>query len=750
VAIDYPSNGQATGDARRVSSFADTEPATKPRVLELPARLRYDMERGRNDMKRDAAKRRLCIRFERGETWWWVDERANLNLTPHITSPRGGGKPPHKVRNQYNFIRPIVEDKVSTATQRIPSYEVDPATTDPEDAGAAKLSEKVAVYGYEAWDFRRMAIDAVKTAIAHGGSSYTLVYWEPNVGPYTQVGGRWVGNGDVRWHVFNGNQVFWEEGCAYDDSPWWAVERAKVLDEVYAMPGYAGGELVPDAATSDIPTDRRPGERMVMVTDLFERPCPKYPEGRWFTISNGRQIIDARLLGDEEQAAQDSGYAWQDYPVRDVDGRVVDMPVLERLVYTHDPDDDDDLGLVWQLIDFQRSAQDCVNKMLEYKNRGLNLQMMAPVNSIITPPDDVPNSVRYYKLSPGGEKPQWEDPPSGQILNALMQIFNLVLEQMGRVASYEDVQASPNVAARTTAAVIEQSNARWQSFMGDLAKWHGGTMRRGLNLVARYYNEPRTLDIRGRMGWESIPDFRGAKLLGQTNVRVFVSSIDYLTKAQIMGRVQYYAAMQWITGEQAMAAIEGGLAEKLVEGYDQDVARVNRIIGHIRDGTVMDMPNRLDLVTQTMPAAPATDPATGQPVLDPTTGQPQMTPEQSQQNFIEVPIWMPADYDNIPVWRQQLGMWMKSLDFEQLTPPMQEVAKLMYAGLDKKEQERAVQQAQQQMSMAQQLGMGNAASPQGPPSTPSQPNAAGMPASGQNTPGTGPGDGQYAGASVSP
>jgi hypothetical protein len=57
---------------------------------------------------------------------------------------------------------------------------------------------------------------------------------------------------------------------------------------------------------------------------------------------------------------------------------VLDEPLIHRLVYTHDPDDDDDLGLTWQLIDFQRSAQDCVNKMLEYKNRGLNLQMLAP------------------------------------------------------------------------------------------------------------------------------------------------------------------------------------------------------------------------------------------------------------------------------------------------------------------------------------------------------------------------------------
>jgi hypothetical protein len=347
--------------------------------------------------------------------------------------------------------------------------------------------------------------------------------------------------------------------------------------------------------------------------------------------------------------------------------------------------------------------------------------MKAPVNSLITRPDDVPNSVRYYKLSPNGEKPEWEDPPSGQILNALQQIFNLIIDQMHQVASYEDVQAESNVAARTTQAVIEQSIARWQSFLGDLAEWWSRVMRHCLLLMARYYNEPRTLQIRGRMGWESIADFKGAKLMGQTNVRVFPQSLEYLTKAQIMAKVQYYAAMQWITGEQAMAAVEGGMAEKITEGYDQDVARVNRIIGRIRDGTVMDMPTR----TET------------QQVTDPVTGMP-------QQVTIEVPVWMPNDWDNNDVWQQQLALWLKTQDYEMLAalhPDRAEVAKLMWTGLQDLQAQQAQRAAQQQMMQAQSLGMGNAAAPQGPPTLPSLPNAAGMPASGANTPGSGPGPG---------
>ena len=46
-----------------------TPPERSP--LPVPPRVAARRSRrGRAEMKRDAAKRRLCIRFERGDTWW--------------------------------------------------------------------------------------------------------------------------------------------------------------------------------------------------------------------------------------------------------------------------------------------------------------------------------------------------------------------------------------------------------------------------------------------------------------------------------------------------------------------------------------------------------------------------------------------------------------------------------------------------------------------------------------------------------
>jgi len=681
---------------QRTGSYADTQPQGTVLAIPPPPSIHRALSRGRNEMKRDASKRRLCMRFEKGDTFTYLDTRGRLLEKDTALGPGRSGRPPHRSRNRYNFIRPIVEDKVSAATQRVPAFEIDPATTDPEDAGAAKMSEKVAIYGYDAWRYRQAIVDVVKTAIAHGGAGYVLPYFEPNVGPYTEVDGEYIGQGDVRLKTFNGNEVYWEPGVKYHASPWWATEQAQPVDHVKNMPGYAGGELVPDASASDIPNDVKPDQQLVMVTDFYERPCPKWPRGRWLTVANGRVIVDNRKIDPTSE------YPWQDYPLRDADGSVLDEPVLHRLVYTHDPDADNDLGLTWQLIDFQRSAQDCINKMVEYKNRGLNLQMLAPVRSLIDRPDDVPGTVKYYRLGPNGEKPQWEPAPDGQILNALLQIFRLIMEQMNAVSAYQDIQADPNVAAKTVGMALENARARWQSFLGDLAELHSRLMRHCLLLVARYYTEPRTLEIRGRMGWEAIPDFKGANLLHQTNVRVFPGSLEYLSRAQITAKVQFYATMGWISPQQAMTAIEGGQAEKLTEGYDLDVAKINRIINKIRDGTIMEMPTRIEMV-DSMP--------------DPVTGQTQKIPT-------EVPAWMPSEYDAVPVWIETLGNWMKTEDFENNPKEVQEVARLMWQGLQQLKDDQANREAARMQAQASSLGMGNAARPQ-TPQLPSLPNASG-------------------------
>lgn len=665
----------------------------------IPPTIQRALERGRKQMRANASRRRLCMRFERGDTYWFINGKNVLDFQSTVTTANGGhGKPPHRIRNTYNFIRPIVEAKVSAATQRIPSYDITPASSDPQTIAAAGLSERVALYGYDQWRLRDVSIKTVKLAIAGGGAGFAMPYFDPNVGPYTQVGNEWVGRGEIKVLVLNGNEVYWEAGCDFNDSRWYAIERARSIDDVKETPGFIQGEeLAPDASTSDIPNDRDGANNLVMVTEYFERPCPKYPDGRCLTIANGRPIVDYRFIDPAAPAI------WGPYPLQDTDGTVLDEPILHRLVYTHNQETDDDFGLVWQLIDFQRTAQDCYNKILEHKNRVLNPQMMAPVGSLISQPDDVPGAIRYYRPI-GGQAPVWEQPPP--VPGSLFQILERTVEDMRAVAADLNVDPAPNLAARTLQAGIEQSQNRWQSFLGDLAEWHSRLMRHCLMLTARYYTEPRLLEIRGLEGWESLSGFKGAHLMGQTSVRVLPNSLQPITRQGIQEKLTWIN-QNWpgfLSPEAALATLDSGSVDKLTQSYWLAVGRASSIIQKIRDGTVFEMPDR----TEMQPV----------PLPDGSTTMQEMT----------VPAFMPNDVDNLSVWKQVFSNFMQSDSFERLDQGFQAVANEIWAGLDQLEMRRAQKKAQMEMQFAQQQGMGNAARPQMGMTSPS------LPGSGQTPP----------------
>jgi hypothetical protein len=89
----------------RVGSYADVE----RKAIPVPPKITRALDRGRNKMKRDAGKRRLCMRMTRGDTYLYVDERGFMQSTPTVTYARGGGKPPHRSRKVYNFIGPVID-----------------------------------------------------------------------------------------------------------------------------------------------------------------------------------------------------------------------------------------------------------------------------------------------------------------------------------------------------------------------------------------------------------------------------------------------------------------------------------------------------------------------------------------------------------------------------------------------------------------------------------------------------------------
>jgi hypothetical protein len=461
---------------------------------------------------------------------------------------------------------------VSGATQKVPGYEVTPSTDDPEDEAAATLASQVAIYGYDEWRLRRHTTKAITNALVQR-EGFIMPYWDQNVGPYKldPATGKQKGRGEVKHLSLSRSEVMWEPGVDFDDSPWHAIERAMTPEAIKQIPGFIGMPLPADARTSDIPDGKR-SDTMTRLTEYLERPCPKYPEGRRCFIAANQIIVDYRKVDD---IAEDW---YEPYPCMDADGEVVDEPVIHRISYTVNPEGDD-LGLMERLIDLSRTIDDCWNKLLEWKNRCLMPQFIAPLGSQFANANDIPGFVYRYA---GSQAPSVA--PTPQVPSELVQMLELAIEHMRALAADIDVQPDPNLAARTANASIEQAQSRWQSFMGDVAEFHSRLMRHDLSIVAREYDEQRQIEIRGQYGPQPIPAFTGQALRSQVNVRVLPGSLETKSRQAIQQEIEFIQA-NWpgaITAEAALATIHGGSAEGLLRSYENDVAKAWRIVKRFR------------------------------------------------------------------------------------------------------------------------------------------------------------------------
>lgn len=600
-------------------------------MAKAPREVEDRVARGRARMRERAAENNECLRMVNNDQY--VFRTTNNQVVASPTLVGSGGRPAHRARTTRNLLVGMVQTEVSAATSRVPGYEVVPSTTDPEDVAAARLAGRVAAYGYDRWGLRAVTERVVAFAVTTD-AGFAWPYWDSTVGDRLTDDG--LHTGEVAVRVLGPNQVFWEPGVVFEEARWCGVDVAKPVDEVTAE--FPGVRVSADAQTDR--SQQSGQEKMALVTEYLERPSMRFARGRWLTLVGGEVVREA------------------DYPLS------WDEPALHRLSYVTVPDSDRDAGLVKYCLDAQRTFNDCVNKQIEWKNMALNPQVVIRNGQLLQPLTDEPGAVVNMW---GDADPQWRPVPA--IPPELTQMKEDARRDIRDIAAQNDIP--PQVeAGRAIQALIERDATRRQAFTARLAEFHSRLMRHCLLLVQSHYTERRLLRVRGRTGWENIRDFLGSQLRGQVDVVVLPGSLEYRTRQAVEQRVMNFAQLGWISPQAAMAAINGGHAEWMVEDYELDVARQNLEIQMMREGEI---------------------------------------PPDARE------------FDNHQVHVQVLESWMKTPDYAAQDETIQAAAenhrqqhKLLLA--QEREQEQQAQAAQ-----AEQLGMQNAARDQAGKPSPSLP-----------------------------
>ena len=176
------------------------------------------LDRGRNAMLRDASKRRLCMRFTRGDSYLYLDERGRDAVAPDRHLPSAAAASPRTAR-----ARSTTSSGRSSRTRSRRPRSASPTTRStrppptPRTPARRRCREKVSTYGYDQWRVRK-AVDRhrqdrhrrrrrrLRAALLRGQRRAVQLRRRP-----------WVGQGDVRIKTFDGNEVYWEPGCDFDD-----------------------------------------------------------------------------------------------------------------------------------------------------------------------------------------------------------------------------------------------------------------------------------------------------------------------------------------------------------------------------------------------------------------------------------------------------------------------------------------------------------------------------------------------------
>jgi len=662
----------------------------------IPTDVDAKLKRGREGLKEVQARRLLGIEFANNNHFSELNKDGtkvtNLDTTAVAQS---GEKPDHRVRRSHDIISPMLQRKNSAATQREPEWESLAATSDPEDYAASRIAMRLARAGYPLWGFPAAELKALWWAEVTE-EAFGRAHWNANIGPFVDVsqhpeadfedpetGERpyegqtdpdnpiWRGRGEIELTIYSGLEVFWEPGVDFEKSRWYAVEHARSLEELEAEPEFikvAGEKLQPDASTSTDgrqTTREKKGSKLAIVTEYFERPCQKYPKGRWGTYAGGRKVLPDGT-----------------YPLEDGKGEVVDRPCLRRLIYDFDGSSDRAKGLVQKVIDEVRSYDQAINKQAEYSQIGLVAQILAAEGVLLTDPTDEPGLIlEYDRTLANGEKPEWRE--NIDFPDELFEMEERARRRFSEISFDEDIP--PQVeSGKAIGQATELNRTAWQKFLNDFDTFRSGLMSDCLVIAQRKYGGDRVLKFRGTTGWEPVGDFEGADLRDQTDVRIRQSATQTLTRPQIEQRIMQLVQSfpNVFPPEVVIEALNSANPEKLVQGYEEDVGRAHRLIQQLRDGSFWNQPLR--------PALPSEEP------LEELGGRPM------------VPGWLPRPFDSLPVLKAALEHWMKTDDWDRAERKVKDASLFVYQKLLDLEAQQAQREAEEQEALAEEQGMANA------------------------------------------
>lgn len=617
---------------------------------------------------------KLNLAFYRGNQWIWFNHFTGVVQTLPLPDETGTG-PRYRVRLTSNQILPGVQGLLAMMTKTKPVITASPDTGAERDIRAAQMGEQLFEHWWRDLDLQSKRDEALLWSIL-GSSGYWKITWDPfagksmtfMVGPdgqpildqilsdifrdeLTKSGldprqfEKTVYMGDIRVDVIPPEAMYLDPAAtSFADADFFICKHPMSPDEVQMRYGKKveanaslGGWMIPDSFLGMGQSDS-PEKTVREVYIGYFKPTAVLPKGRYVVF-----------IKDPDQILYDGPWPFpmHDLPAVEFPGPRVPGSVTNEAIVTH-------------ARPLQKELNRTISQIVMHKNLTLKPQVLAPQGSLAQRLTDEPGAIIEF-MPVGGAVPEWRQMPAippyvfehlQDIQSRLDRLFNLQAITRGDVP--------PNVEAGIAIdllqeAAVDQIAPVIQAQEKALAK-AGDIMVR---LAKQFYTEPRMLKIIGPGGSTKVKRFLGSDLDGGFSFYAEAGSGLPRTRAGRSARIEQLIGMGVIDPRTAWKYLDVADLKGVAAKFAADEEQAYREHDKIAQGQPVNVTGAAEAVQAI------------QQGINPQTGQP-LTPQDNPQQIIDQAGLQPLRYEDFETHLETHALYMKSVEFESLPPPVQQ------------------------------------------------------------------------------
>ena len=431
--------------------------------------------------------------------------------------------PRYRVRLVSNKIRPIIRTEVTKLTKEEPRFFAVPATTEPSDIAAAKISENVLEYVLDSANFNKARRKATFW-MTICGSSFIKTYVVDD--SLEQLPCNIVLDDITPYHIFVPNLQEQEIERQEYVMQCRAISAERVFEQygVEVKSKDSGGVNIDQRFLNALGIKSTQETNLLYMKEIWIKPCKRYPRGGMLVIVGDEVIYHSPKTPDP--AIEYPQPTEEDIMIPIVQWSETEYPYAHKMFpyvkIDHIPSGSFyGTSVIDDLIPLQRLYNKDRSQIVESQNRAGKPQMVytkgsLDANKVTSEPG------LMIPLNPGFERPNYMT--LQPLPNYVLEGLDRTLKDMDDITKQYDVangRSLPGVTAASAISYIQEEND--SVLYHTVASIEDAVVVIGqqiLALVQEFWDQEKMIKVVSKNGLQETIQFKAADIKGNTDIRI--------------------------------------------------------------------------------------------------------------------------------------------------------------------------------------------------------------------------------------